>query len=96
MCCAIKCVRCGAVSYNESGKTPLTCNACYEKLQNREAKLEVETKRLLTEHEMDRKHIEYVEQINANLAEQNKQLQVEIERLQKRLTVLEEQALKGE
>ena len=40
MCEAIKCIRCGAVSYNEYGKTPLTCNSCYAQLQQQIATLE--------------------------------------------------------
>ena len=30
----IQCIRCGAVSYNEPGKTPITCKTCWESLQS--------------------------------------------------------------
>ena len=30
MCEAIKCISCGAVSYNDYGKTALHCHKCYE------------------------------------------------------------------
>lgn len=31
----VKCITCGAVSYNEPGKTALHCNKCYENSQQK-------------------------------------------------------------
>ena len=33
MCAAIKCIKCGAVSYNDFGKTHLYCHGCFTKRQ---------------------------------------------------------------
>ena len=39
----VKCIKCGAVSYNEPGKTSLYCGGCYDDLQ---AKIDILQKRL--------------------------------------------------
>ena len=50
----IVCIECGATSYNESGKTPIRCASCWEKLKERTEKAEGEVERLNSELEKHR------------------------------------------
>jgi len=68
---AIKCITCGAVSYNDFGKTSLHCNMCFQKLVSENERLykEVEgakiiIKKYLRNNRSGRTPVEYIEALN--------------------------------